>query len=89
MSEAGRRLLAGAAEALAFAKGEEPAARIHINGHAYVPESNLAAAREWVRELHALLSEADRRLPWESYGFGNDFADRVEAAIAKAPPHET
>lgn len=38
MSEAGKRLIDGAQEALAIAKGEKPAARVHINGYAYVPE---------------------------------------------------
>jgi len=32
--------------------------------------------------LRGLLSEADKRLAWESLGFGNDFADRVEAALS-------
>jgi chromosome segregation ATPase len=31
--------------------------------------------------LRGLLSEADQRLAWEGLGFGNDFADRVEAAL--------
>lgn len=31
------KILEGARQASAFAKGEEPAARITINGHAYVP----------------------------------------------------
>ena len=31
--------------------------------------------------LRALLSEADRRIVWEAHGFGNDFAERVEAAL--------
>lgn len=38
MTEAGERLLAGAREAVAIARGEQPAARIHIQGYAYVPE---------------------------------------------------
>lgn len=38
MTKAGERLLEGAREALAIAKGEQPAARITIHGHAYVPE---------------------------------------------------
>ena len=57
MSEAGKRLLAGAAEALAFAKGEEPAARIHINGHTYVPESALIAAKNEGLELAASIAQ--------------------------------
>jgi DNA-binding XRE family transcriptional regulator len=38
MTKAGERLLKGMTEALSIAKGEQPAARIHIKGHAYVPE---------------------------------------------------
>ncbi|MCO5159601.1 MAG: hypothetical protein M9939_00575 [Mesorhizobium sp.] len=38
MSEAGDRLIEGAKEALEIARGNQPAARIHVNGHAYVPE---------------------------------------------------
>ena len=37
--------------------------------------------------LRALLAEADRRIAWEAHGFGNDFADRVEAAL-KGESHE-
>lgn len=46
MSEAGERLIEGAKEMLAVAKGEQPAARIHVNGHAYVPESILKAEQD-------------------------------------------
>lgn len=38
MTEVGQRLLAGAAEVLAIARGEIPAARMHIRGHSYIPE---------------------------------------------------
>lgn len=37
MSKAGNRMLVGAREALSVAKGEIPAARLHVQGHAYVP----------------------------------------------------
>lgn len=39
MSEAGERLIEGAKEALAIARGEQPAARIHVEGHAYVSQA--------------------------------------------------
>lgn len=35
-------------------------------------------------EMLALLSEADRRIAWESLGLGNTFADRVEQVVARA-----
>ena len=38
MTEAGARLIEAAKEAVAIAKGEQPAARIHVNGFAYVTE---------------------------------------------------
>lgn len=38
MSQAGERMLEGAREAVAIAKGEQPAASIWIKGHRYVPE---------------------------------------------------
>lgn len=34
MTAAGKRLIEGAKEALAVAKGEQPAYRMHIQGHA-------------------------------------------------------
>ena len=37
--------------------------------------------------LRALLSEADRRIVWEAVGFGNDFSERVEAAL-KGESHD-
>ena len=37
--------------------------------------------------LRALLAEADRRIAWEAHGFGNDFAERVEAAL-KGESHD-
>jgi hypothetical protein len=39
MTDAGRRLIEGAQEALAVASGEKPAASIWHNGHRYVPAS--------------------------------------------------
>ena len=33
------RIIKGAKEAVAVAKGERPAARIYVNGHAYIPEA--------------------------------------------------
>lgn len=41
MSKSGAKLIEAAKEAVAIAKGEQPAARIHVNGHAYVPASEL------------------------------------------------
>lgn len=38
MTDAGEKIIAGMAEALSIARGEQPAARIFHRGHAYVPE---------------------------------------------------
>jgi hypothetical protein len=43
MSKAGEQLLEAAAEALAIAKGEQPAARVHMQGHSYVPDQRWQA----------------------------------------------
>lgn len=48
--------------------------RIEANAHL------IAAAPD----LLTLLDELDRRVVWESVGLGNEIAERVEAAIAKA-----
>ncbi len=37
------------------ARGNQPAARIHMQGHAYVPESELAALRQRIEELERAL----------------------------------
>jgi hypothetical protein len=41
MSKAGKRLIDAATEAVAVAKGEQPAAAIYHKGHKYVPASEL------------------------------------------------
>lgn len=49
------KIVEGMTEALAVAKGEQPAARITINGHTYVPLADyerLRAALKWVHEKH-------------------------------------
>lgn len=44
MTEAGERLIEAAKEALAIARGDTPARRIHIDGHTYVHIEELDAA---------------------------------------------
>lgn len=44
MSEAGKRMIEGAKEAVAVARGEQPAASITVAGHTYVPKGDVAAA---------------------------------------------
>ncbi len=67
MSEAGKRLIEGAKEALAIAKGEQPAARIWHQGHSYVPEAEVQAMllseRKETIERCAAIAEYDGNLP--------------------------
>jgi len=70
MSEDGERILACAREALAFAKGDQPAEAITINGHRYISEKTLAswgtievmvrnpAVSEAISDLEARLEKA-------------------------------
>lgn len=51
MSKSGAKLIEAAKEAVAIAKGEQPAARIHISGHAYVPEADLALYETALRKI--------------------------------------
>lgn len=43
MTKAGEKLLAGAREALAIAKGEQPAASVMVSGHIYMPKEMVMA----------------------------------------------
>jgi hypothetical protein len=51
MTEAGERILEGAREALAVAKGEQPAASITIYGHTYVPKGARTAIETTINFL--------------------------------------
>jgi hypothetical protein len=44
-----------ASEAVAIARGEQPAARMYINGHFYVPQADIAALTARVAELEGVL----------------------------------
>jgi len=58
MSEAASRIIEGAREALAIAKGEQPAASMTINGHKYVPADQLESALAVAAYAEFLLHEA-------------------------------
>jgi hypothetical protein len=64
MTEAREKIDAGLADALAFANGAHPAARIHVNGHEYVPAVELVAANMQIKKLHARL-EMDHAFRWD------------------------
>lgn len=80
---------AGLTEALSVATGEAPAARIHVNGHAYVPATTNAAtlaalrealdeARERIEHWADVASRADRT----RYDTSDDLA-QIDAALAR------
>lgn len=50
LSETGKRLIGALEEAVSIAKGEQPAARITMQGQSYVPEQRL-------KDAHAALAE--------------------------------
>lgn len=56
MTKAGKKLLQGAREAVAIAKGEQPAASMTIRGHTYVPK--VVALEEAARVLYAWAKRA-------------------------------
>ena len=80
----GRRHCTGEAAAnarfIAAARELVPA----LLARAEAAEAALTAERD---RLRAALAEADRRIAWEAHGFGNDFAERVEAAL-KGESHD-
>jgi hypothetical protein len=80
MTKAGERLLEGAAEALAIAKGEQPAARIHIRGHSYVPERDHSDLIRRARIVSGMLRMG------EPLAFGRDADIINELVDALAPP---
>lgn len=58
---AGKQIIAGAKEALAVAKGEQPAASITVNGHTYYPSSAFDALRSQLEDAREnALEEAAR-----------------------------
>jgi hypothetical protein len=57
MSKAGKRLIEAMDEAVSIANGDEPAPRVYIKGHAYVPETRIA---ELKRERDAALAMVDQ-----------------------------
>ena len=42
----------------------------------------LEAQLKMADELADILGQADKRIAWETFGFGNDFADTVERTLA-------
>ena len=83
MSKIGDSLIMGMTEALAIAKGEEPAARITLAGFHYVPESAVATAIMAERERCAEVAD--------NHGFESDndgcqgCGEEIADAIRKGP----
>lgn len=63
----GKKSIEGAKEAIAVAKGDIPAARIHVHGHAYVPEAQVTEA---IAQLQNALKAAEALDKWHRYGEG-------------------
>ena len=74
-------------EALTVDRAEARAGWHKYEGAWMAAEGKLADVEAENARLHALLAEADCRIAWEAHGFGNDFAERVEAAL-KGESHE-
>lgn len=56
------KIVKGVQEALAIARGEIPAARIHHQGHAYVPEAECDEAADEITRLRAEVERKDAAL---------------------------
>jgi uncharacterized protein YPO0396 len=79
MSDTGKKLIDGMTEALAVAKGDVPAARIHYQGHAYVPASHIQALEAKLEAVTAEASRADLRC-----GAASRVALELDADLATA-----
>jgi hypothetical protein len=49
-------------------------------------DAMLAASRLEIERLRALIAEIDRRVPFESHGFGNTFADSIDCLVMHGGP---
>jgi hypothetical protein len=75
---------AGLAEAVAFAKGEKPAACIHVHGHEYVPAAELDALKSERDGLRDALTHANhmQRLTQDTRNALQAENDRLRVALA-------
>jgi hypothetical protein len=51
VSDEGKEIIEGLTEAVEIAQGNQPAPRLHVQGHAYVPEERLSAAERQLADL--------------------------------------
>lgn len=87
MTKAGERLIEGAKEALAVARGEQPAASIHVNGHTYVPKADydrLMEDAKGERSVSAALNGMNRRLRADLDEALRRYDERNRTAIERA-----
>lgn len=84
----GEQIIEGAQEALAVAKGEKPAARIHIKGHAYMPVADHATEVERLErerdELSDYAFEATKAITSLTAGGSEYFAGKLSDGRYKA-----
>lgn len=78
----GNKIIQAASEALAFARGEQSAARLTVNGHTYVPLANISKAVLIERERCAKIADDVQKSMHEECDFGAGIvATAIRAAI--------
>ena len=60
MTEVGSKIIEGAKDAAAIARGEIPAAKLTIDGHVYVPLASSPAIDKAIEALEPFAAEADK-----------------------------
>jgi len=86
---AGSKLIDGAKEALAIAKGEQPAAAIWHNGHQYVPATEIASLRRELEELREDKRIVDEMLDAAIIDYNEARAKALEEAAQIADSRDT
>lgn len=71
----GQKIIDGLKEAVAFASGQSPAARIVIDGHAYIPDPGFDV--EFVVEALSMIEDGE--------GFADEIARQTLIAIGRDP----
>jgi hypothetical protein len=83
MSRTGKKLIYAAEEAIAVARGKKPAARIFVDGYAYVQGDEVTRLREENERLKEALAEIER-LYWREAKEAGWRASQMKATARKA-----